>query len=172
MGIVYEDLDEETREYMLEELQRDIKDDALYYSSRFNSKGKANWPELLENAIENYDDEWLAKQLRKIGAMKSYEKKKSGGAKVPKNAPKMLAEGQFNRFYIRGLCKRAIEEGISEVEVYRGKQVRNPRPKSQKLVGERFDPKRILQDVRNSKGEQTDLGIPGGPNSGITVRLP
>jgi len=93
-------------------------------------------------------------------------------AKVPVSAPETLAEGEFNRFYARGLCARAIAEGISEVVVYRGKQVQQPRPVSQAMIGRRIDPTALLKDLRKSQGVEPALGIPPGPNSGLTVRLP
>ena len=45
----------------------------------------------------------------------------------------MLAEGEFNRFYIRAVCLRSIESGTSDVVVYRAKvfktHARNQREK-------------------------------------------
>jgi len=172
MGIEYEDLDEKTRGYMLEELNKDIDSESIYYSPRLNSKGESEWIDLLRNAIEHHDDEWLANQIRRINGMKSYEMRQESKAKVPKNAHETLAEGEFNRYYIRGLCRRAIDEGISDVEVYRGKEVRNPRFESQKKIGERFNSKNLLEDLRESPGVEPALGIPPGPNSGLTVKLP
>ncbi|MCL4265318.1 MAG: hypothetical protein KJ069_19035 [Anaerolineae bacterium] len=34
------------------------------------------------------------------------------------------------------------------------------------------DPAALLADLREHTGEDTELGIPGGPNSGISVHLP
>ncbi|BBI63173.1 hypothetical protein HSBAA_44790 [Vreelandella sulfidaeris] len=47
--------------------------------------------------------------------MRSHEerKKPKGGttiAKIPVTANETLAEGEFNRFYARGFCQRAIKE--------------------------------------------------------------
>lgn len=41
--------------------------------------------------------------------------------KVPVTAPETLSEGEFNRFYARGLCRVAISLGIAAVQVYRAK---------------------------------------------------
>jgi hypothetical protein len=177
MGIDYKNLDEKTREYMLEELEIDIKQGSLYISPRLNSNGQLMWPELLKEAIIGHNDDWLATQLNTRGLMKSSEERRlrSGKitvAKVPASASETLAEGEFNRFYARGLCARAIAEGISEVVVYRGKQVQKPRPESQEMIGRRISPTALLEDLRKSQGVEPALGIPPGPNSGLTVCLP
>ena len=93
-------------------------------------------------------------------------------AGVPLNAPETLAEGEFNRFYVRGLCACALDEGINEVQVYRGKAVRSPRPQSQALIGKMIPAQALLEDLKQSPGVEPALGVPPGPNSGLTVRLP
>jgi hypothetical protein len=177
MGINYENLDNRTREFMIKELELDISSGRLYISPRLNSAGKANWGNILREAIQNYNDDWLAGQLLDRGFMRTQEEKRtpSGGttvAKVPATAIETLAEGEFNRFYARGLCARAIEDGVPDVEVYRGKQVQQPRPVSQAMIGRRIGAKILLEDLRKSQGVEPALKIPPGPNSGLTIRLP
>lgn len=126
MALHYENLDGQTRQFMLKEVDLDISHGTLYISSRLNEQGVQNYPSLLRSAIQNNNDEWLAHELRHRGYLKSYEerRKPKGGftiAQIPVTAPDTLAEGEFNRFYVRGLCARVIEEGTTEVKVYRGK---------------------------------------------------
>jgi hypothetical protein len=83
-----------------------------------------------------------------------------------------MAEGEFNRFYVRGLCRRALAEGIERLEVYRAKEVSEPRPESWNKIGNLMDPQAVLIDVRVSIGVETALGMPQGPNSGLTLRIP
>jgi hypothetical protein len=92
--------------------------------------------------------------------------------RVPYNAHETFAESEFNRYYIRGLSARAIAEGIEKVEVYRGKPVIKARPESQAKIRELISAETLLNDLRNSIGKDTALGIPSGPKSGLTVRLP
>lgn len=177
MGILYKNLDEQTREFMLEELEMDIAKGSLYISPRLNSTGQSKWAELFREAITSHNDDWIVNQLKARGYMKSHEHKRSRSgkvivAKVPVTAPETLAEGEFNRYYARGLCARAIAEGISEVVVYRGKQVEQPRPESQAMIGKTIDAKALLGDLRESQGVEPALGIPPGPNSGLTICLP
>lgn len=82
----------------------------------------------------------------------------------------MLAEGELNCFYIRGVCRRAIEEGMA-VEVYRARRVAQPRPQSEALIGKRPNPDALLGDLRRNVGRGTYHHVPGGPNSGLSVRL-
>lgn len=175
MGMSFASLDDMTRNFMLDELDRDITGSSLYLSPRLDDAGRRNYEKLLRSAIQNGDDVSLANSL--AGFLRAYEQraKPSGvytNAKVPITAAETLAEGEFNRFYCRRVCARAIAEGSCEVEVYRGKPVRDPRPQSQALIGSRLRADRLLHDLRMNPGVDTALGVPGGPNSGLTVRLP
>jgi hypothetical protein len=83
----------------------------------------------------------------------------------------MLAEGEFNRFYIRGVCLRAIEEGMYEVIVYRAKTVEHARAESEQKIGQRVAAEDVLRDLRAHPGVDTALGLPPGPNSGLSVHF-
>ena len=177
MGIPYENLDQQTRGFMAKELELDVSNGKLYLSSRLNSVGQKNWRTLLQESFQDHDDNWLANELRNRLCMNNHEARstRSGGTticKVPVTATETLAEGEFNRFYCRGLCARAIAEGIKEVEVYRGKQVQNPRAESVAKIGMRCNPVTLMNDLRTSQGVEPALGLPPGPNSGLTIRLP
>ena len=135
MALNLVNLDPSTRSFMLEEIVYDIAGSKLYYGTRLSPVGVPLYAELLRIAVRTGTDESLATELRVPGRLNETEerRKPKGGtttAKVPINAPEVLAEGEFNRFYMRGLCLRAIKEGISEVAVYRAKEVANPRPES------------------------------------------
>jgi len=177
MALNLVNLDLSTRSFMLEEIVHDIAGGKLYYSPRLSSVGTPLYPELLRNAVRTGTDDSLANELRVPGRLKVTEerRKPKGGtttAKVPVNAPETLAEGEFNRFYARGLCLRAIKEGINELVVYRAKEVANPRPESTALIGKRLPAKQLLDDLRASIGTDTALGLPPGPNSGLSVKFP
>lgn len=119
----------------------------------------------------------LASEIR--GRLNSHEKPrrlKSGELSKPpimrSNAHEMLAEGEFNRFYIRAICLRAIEDGIPEVIVYRAKAVQNARSESARKIGQGHAAEELLRDLRTHQGVDTALGLPPGPNSGLSVHLP
>jgi hypothetical protein len=177
MGLSYKNLDELTRRCMLEELEMDIGSDSVYLGKRMNPEKQKLWIELLKKSLAEFDDNWLANQLKTQSCLKTQEDRKlSSGkiikVKVPETAYITLAEGEFNRYYARGVCLRAIKEGIGNVLVYRGKEVTNPRQESEAKIGNIVVANVLLDDLRKSIGVETALGIPSGPNSGLTIRLP
>jgi hypothetical protein len=162
---------------MLDEIELDVERGSVYVDPRLSNTGQQNYLTLLRTAVENRDIDWLADEFRGNGRMRSSEprRKPSGGfttATVPESAAETLAEGEFNRYYIRALCRRAIEDGMSHLVVYRAKPVANPRPESETLIGSKLDPRELLDDLRSNPGAETELRVPGGPNSGLSVRLP
>ncbi|HUJ31571.1 MAG TPA: hypothetical protein VLY23_09850 [Candidatus Acidoferrum sp.] len=177
MGLDLVNLDATTRAFMLQEVERDVAEDKLYYSPRLSPAGRQAYPEVLRNAVRGGTDGNLAADLRTPGLLNATEvrRKPKGGttvAQVPITAPETLAEGEFNRFYARGLCLRATSQGADFLLVYRAKEVADPRPESVALIGKSLPAKQLLEDLRTSVGADTALGLPPGPNSGLSVRLP
>lgn len=177
MGLTYANLDDTTRQYMLEEIALDVARGDLYLGKRLTEAGRARWLLLLNDAARSHDDNWLADQQRTESLIKTKETRNLKGGKaievdVPITAAETLAEGEFNRFYIRGLCRRAIDTNLPQLLVYRAKDVANPRSTSEALIGTASDAKTLLNDLRTHQGEEPQLKMPGGPNSGLSVRLP
>ena len=105
-----------------------------YYSSRLIEEGRKQWLTLLKQAASAYNNTWLAFQLEDNQLLRDFEgaQKPSSGYSikhVPNNAAETFAEGQFNRFYILGLCKLAKSKSVPELIVYRAKETKNPRPR-------------------------------------------
>lgn len=173
MGLNLENLDAATREFMLQEFDADEAAGRLNPSNYFSEAGEEQFPTLLREAIESGNDESLATALSRADLFLSHYQKKtpSGGittAAVPRTAPVTFSEGEFNRFYIRGLCLRAIEEE-GKIEVYRARASSRARPESEALIGQALDPTDLLEDLRRHIGEAPTL-LPY-VNSGLSVRL-
>lgn len=162
----------EVRAQMAAEVSRDIEAGQLYFSQRFTERGRQDYPGLLQQAIAEHDIAWLAGELRQHGRLATMETFSGGKPrKVPSNAAEMLAEGEFNRFYCRGVCLDVLtRDPEAEVEVYRAKPVSSPRPESQRVIGTRVKASALLDDLRVHQGVDTALGVPAGPNSGLSVK--
>jgi hypothetical protein len=176
VALSYENLEPEVRECMLRELETDLMAASLYISPRLTPEGAELWPSLLREAVESHDDTWLESQLRDRGLLEALmqRRKPSGGftmARVPSNAAEMLAEGEFNRLYARGLCLHTLECGGEYVVACRGRFSASPRPESEAKVGQTFVASSLLADLRSSQGLEPALGLPQ-VNSGITIRRP
>ena len=173
-------LDETTRRYMRAEVEMDLgAGRTLYLGPRLSQRGRPDYPTLLLEAIDTGTPETLAAELNRSGRLNEWETSHSKYGRpyqkhVPRNAADMLAKGEFNRFYIRGLCARAVAEGIEHVQVYRSEDVRDPRPESQAKIGALMDPAVLLHDLRTHNDKEsinTALGVPAGPNSTLSVQL-
>lgn len=175
MGLQYKDLDATTRAFALDE----IKVGPLYFSPRLTPAGAQQWQWLLSEAIDKHNDDWLARELLARNLLNSQEAYTRNGKAFTRaidrpHASQQLAEGEFNRFYLRGLCRRAQRDGIPSLVVYRAKNVAEPRAESEAKIGSSISADELLAALRTndfvSIGEA--LKVPGGPNSGLSARLP
>lgn len=176
MSFNFKNLDKRTRELMLEEVELDLKNEELYLSKRFSGAGRLVYPQLLKKAVTSGNEEILEEDLRKNNCFEQTEtaRNRSGLMTIKKvrlDAPTILAEGEFNRFYIRALCRRLLEEGGGELVIYRAKNVKIPRPESQIRIGKSVSAEQLLEDLRRNKDVDTALGVPAGPNSGLSVMI-
>lgn len=97
----FENLDENTRTYMLEAISDAEASGNIYFSTRFNDAGHNQWIPLLKSAAKEHNEHWFAYQLEANCLMKEFEgfKTPSGGytvKHVPNTAAETMAEGQFN----------------------------------------------------------------------------
>jgi len=151
----------------------DIAENRLYTSKRLKPGFRDMYTTLLKDAIVDGDPNSFAQCILNEKCLVSVEpssRSKTGMKKVPWNAHIVLGEGEFNRFFIRALCRKAIEEGY-KLEIYRAKEVNKPRSISKSLIGTEVDPNVLLNDLRENIGVDTALGVPPGPSSGLSVRL-
>ena len=178
MALYFENLDDRTRQLMLEEMDYDIANHQLHISPFLSGQGQRDYENILREALQSGNDETLAESLREHRRiLRTLPRRNPNGgysiAATAENAAQVLAESEFNRYYIRALARRAIEEGIPELVVYRAKPVTTPRPESEARIETGLPPQELLDDLRAHTGdERPSLGVPSGPNSGLTVRLP
>jgi hypothetical protein len=171
MGLYYANLDAETRRLMIEEINFDVAAKGIYFSNYLSPDGARRWPELLVKAIHAGTDDTLAHSL--VGCFKTLTERRTKHGitmvRVPVTAPQTLAEAQFNMYYIRALCQRALAAG-GRIVVYRAKHVDVPRSVSEAMIGTELNPAIVLLALRETKGVEPPTNVPM-PNTGITVRL-
>lgn len=172
MAFEFRNLDVVTRAHMIDQVLEAEKTQNLYFSKRFSPEGQRRWPNLLRQAAKDHNEHWLAYQLEANACFINMESRhlQSGGytiAHVPCSASETMAEGQFNRFYMLGLCHRAIDEGKDCVTVYRAKEVTSPREESCVLIGKKYAPKLLMDEIGPvEKSLRHELLR---PNSGLSI---
>jgi hypothetical protein len=106
MAFNFENLDQATREFMLSEIDHDNASGNLYTSKRFTQAGRDKYLPLLKQAVQNGTETTLSTFLRDENCFAESETRVVKGntitAKVPANAADLFAEGEFNRYYLRG----------------------------------------------------------------------
>ena len=168
------DLEKEgLRELILREFNGDVKNDKVYFSKRLKKSSFEQYKEVLKKALSKGTSKTLSEDISKNVLLNPtlvrQTKKGLITAKMPFDAPLTLAEGEFNRYYIRGVCLKAIEEN-KKVIVYRARFSSNPRSESEAKINLEIDPKKLLEDLRKNIGLETHLRLPQ-PNSGLSVKI-
>lgn len=183
MALTFSNLNPIIRLLMVEEINLDISLNKLYQGKRLTTFGLQNWPVALKSAAEVGNDATLDVWLGQFGRLEASEPYTVKGItrmrKVPVTAAQTFAEGEFNRFYIRAVCRQAmnleaVNQGTGFVTAYRARYSENPRPESVAIEGQQFNAQSVLLDLRENTsvdGVNTALGMPPGPNSGMSVRL-
>ena len=176
MPLQYENLDPVTRRFAVAELDSDYASGAFHVSERLRPTAVAEYQRLLNDALRYYDDLWLEDRVDDLLIDFEPRRTRSGGtttARVPEIAGRLLAEHDFNNYYMRGVCLRAIEEGRQVVEVYRARLSLAPRAQSAELEGTRLAAHDVLAQLRSEPGEEVQGVAPplGRYNSGLSVRL-
>jgi hypothetical protein len=176
MALELIDLDGDVRREMVAELDRDLATGLLYFGRALSVLGRELYPSLLREAMLEGTDELLAEALSAPGLFETHYEQLSlnGGfsmTRVPVTAPLTLAEGEFNRSYLRGLCRHLISLRVGAIEIYRARPTSSPRPEWGAMIGRRLDPEDLLADLRRHTRVDTALGLPPGPNSGLSGRF-
>ena len=169
MGLHQKDLNPEVRRLMIQEIDHDGPN--LYLSPRLNAQGRIAWHQILKEASANHSDDWLANEVVRQRLLNPHDLRQGKPIAMRHDAHQMLAEGEFNRFFMRGICLKAIQLGAPAVVGYRARASQNPRAESFAIIGKKFEPNEFLDRLRSAIGADTPFGYPGSANSGLSVEL-
>lgn len=116
----YEELDDTTRRWMLEELEEE-EAHRPYRAPGLSVQGRERFARLLREAIERGSEETLASSLASPELWSELGPLPHGGVGPvdPRRAAVALARMEFNTWYVRGLCRRLLEEGEEHCQIYR-----------------------------------------------------
>src|SRR5918911_807203 len=171
MPLQYESLDPTTRRFAIAELDGDLTTGAYHTSERIRPTAIAEYQRYLHEALRYYDDRWLEEHAADLMVDFEPRRTRTGGqtaVKLPEMASRMLAEGDFNRYYMRGVALRALEEGKQVVEVYRARLSLEPRRESAELEGRRLPATEVLRYLRGEEVADPAVAALGRPNSGLS----
>jgi hypothetical protein len=175
MPLHYANLDPITRRAMIEEFDRDLANDTVHMSPRLRPSAVEEYLQLLRDALRYYDDLWLEQRVAPLLVDFETRRTRRGEtvtARLPEGAARVLAEGDFNQYYMRAVALRAVAEGRSEVEVYRARLSLKPRGDSSELEGTTIPAAQLLAELRAPTPESLAASRLGRPNSGLSVRIP
>jgi hypothetical protein len=175
MPLQYTNLDPVTRRGMVEELDEDLANGTVHLSPRLRPAAADEYQNLLRDALRYYDDLWLEERVAPLlmdFEMRRTPRGRVTTARLPEGAARVLAEGDFNQYYMRAVARRALAEGQPDVEVYRARLSLEPRAESSELEGAHIPAEQLLAELRAPASESPAAPRLGRPNSGLSVRLP
>ncbi|MGA7615367.1 MAG: hypothetical protein WBX15_09310 [Thermoanaerobaculia bacterium] len=169
MPLTFEHLDEHTRQLMLLEFTADASVRALYFSPRLSVRGRIRYAVQMGTAIRNGTPDQLMVELNAPGIL---EESATSRRSRRSSAAARIAEEEFNRYYMRAVCRRALEEGIEAVEVSRSIHARIGRRRIEPVIGKLLPARSLLAELRSHLELGTILGIEEELARFLTVRLP
>lgn len=174
MGLDYINLNDKVRQYMLAEFEHGD----LYLSPRLNESGKQKWEGLLKDAIQYHTDVWLERELIRRNCFLDTEYLKSSMGRTVKRAinkqqsARILAEREFNRYYLRGLCAVAIEQDRSHLILYQAKASAVPSETLRQKIGTPIEAKALLSIMRaRSVSLELVLSLEGVAHYTLSARM-
>ena len=127
MTMNFEELDSTTRRHMSQEFEVEIASENPYFGRNLSPEGCAAFPDLMREAINTSSEEALGVALNRPelwNELATYER--SGILRKRRinvrQASERLALTEFNTWYVRGLAKRLMDEGVIHCQAHRAAQ--------------------------------------------------
>jgi hypothetical protein len=168
----FEELDDTTRQWMLEEFIKERDSGSPYLSPWLSEMGHEAFPEAMENAIRDGLDETLAFDINHPSYWLSHDP--AGKVISPFEHPKRLAASEFNTWYVRGLARKLMEEGETECQVYRADTSKGePCDKCRQMEGRLYPLAEVYEGHRAAYWPNPDpyaLSIPAHEGCRCSIR--
>lgn len=178
MKLHFKHLDQVSRNFMMEELETDIANEAVRISGYLNERGQKQWLQVLRNAILSGDNTSLEESIIDNNFMKDTILRKSYGkslhrVEVPDQEEYRISEFAFNRYYARAICRIAIGQNSKDVEICRLREFFSNQYKLNSYIGTQLNAKSTLAAIRNQqvgRSIERAIGLPMG-SGGWTLKL-
>jgi hypothetical protein len=145
------------RRFTLQELLWSFEHKAVYLSKYLTEAGRARYPQLLAQALDSGSPNSLSDVLGSPGVWQD---------KAPRNSIATFAWDEFNKYYMRGLCRWIQDHPGYQAVVVRGRHSGAPRSSSDTRINQRREAAGLLQQLRHRPATN-----PFGANSGLTLEI-
>ena len=153
-----------TRDLMADEIETDITSGTLYVSHRLTKDGKAQWTDNLLEAAHHGTPRSLKESMAN-----AFQESTPDNKPMPRSAAKMLCYNEFNRYYMRAVCRQAQRHVVA----YRAMEDDPRSLPSERAIGRKFSAQGLLVHLRSNSyiGDALHgrLGLGG---SGLSVKFP
>lgn len=179
MGMTFEELDAVTRGCMLREFDAEEAGPRPYRGKGLSPAGVAAVPGLIRDALTSGTEETLIAALAHPDFWNLTEAYVRNGVTRERGvnarqAAERLGLTEFNAWYVRGLCRRLLDEGVGECQAYRGAQPKWEPGECQEHDGQVY-PVAVIHRGHRARywpepGDPTATSIPFGPGCHHTIR--
>lgn len=175
----YEELDDNTRAYMLTEFEKEEASGNPYRSKALSSKGLKVFPNLMRDAIKSGTEVSLCQAFENESYWEPTEEYTREGItrtrqrNIPQSA-RRLSLTEFSTWYVAGFAKRLLNKGVEKCQIYRGEQPKWEPGACADHEGLIVSVKEIYENHRArywpEPGDQNALSIPFGPGCHHVIR--
>lgn len=179
MRMLFEELNDETRRHMLREFTAEQASPNPYRSQTLSTAGLSVFPQLMADAIRSGNEESLMTALSNPTYWSLTETYVLKGVMRQRKvnlqqAAERLALTEFNTWYVRGLSRRLLDEGVSSCQIYRGAEPKWAPAECTAHEGMIVHVRQIYDGHRArywpEPGNSTAFSIPFGPGCHHTIR--
>ena len=179
MVMKFEELDDATRRYMLDEFDKEEAGNIPYRGRGLSDVGCAEFSGLMRHAIRSGNEETLIASLFNPSYWNPTEIYVRGGIKRERQVnihqtAERLGLTEFNTWYVRGLAKRLMDAGVIYCQAYRAAEPRWEPNECSEHEGRLFLVEEIYKGHRAKywpePGNPSAIAIPFGPGCHHTIR--
>ena len=176
----FEELNPQTRRYMVEEFRAEQLSANPYRPKVLTPAGEAVFVGIMEEHLANGTEATLMVALSPPRYWVEHGVRNTKKGPVPYFLPsaqraRVFALTDFNTWYVRALCRVLMEAGIADCEAYRAEVAYEPRGECANLEGQILSVAEVYQGHRaryhpEGSKDPDALSIPVGPNCHHSIR--